>query len=148
MKKIKAFKGFNKDLTCRGFQYEEGKDFHTEKAEYGIEGFHAHRYPLDCLIQHDPSRGVFCEVELSGNIKKGKNAGICATDIKIGKRVSISDLAYAAISFIMKKERIKDHILTGCHKVLALSEKCVMSEVIGDASISSSTGYFIILLLC
>lgn len=30
---MKAFKGFNKDLTCRGFQYEEGKEFHTEKAE-------------------------------------------------------------------------------------------------------------------
>ena len=29
---MKAFKGFNKDLTCRGFQYEEGKDFHTERA--------------------------------------------------------------------------------------------------------------------
>lgn len=28
---MKAFKGFNKDLTCRGFQYEEGKEFHTEK---------------------------------------------------------------------------------------------------------------------
>ena len=30
---MKAFKGFNKDLTCRGYQYEEGKEFHTERAE-------------------------------------------------------------------------------------------------------------------
>lgn len=29
---MKAFKGFNKDLTCRGYQYEEGKEFHTEKS--------------------------------------------------------------------------------------------------------------------
>lgn len=35
---MKAFKGFNKDLTCRGFQYEEGKEFHTEKAECCEEG--------------------------------------------------------------------------------------------------------------
>lgn len=31
IRRMKAFKGFNKDLTCRGFQYEEGKEFHTEK---------------------------------------------------------------------------------------------------------------------
>lgn len=36
---MKAFKGFNKDLTCRGFQYEEGKEFHTEKAK-GCLGAH------------------------------------------------------------------------------------------------------------
>lgn len=46
---MKAFKGFNKDLTCRGFQYEEGKEFHTEKAECCEEGFHACEYPLDCF---------------------------------------------------------------------------------------------------
>lgn len=34
---MKAFKGFNKDLTCRGFQYEEGKDFHTERAGSWLE---------------------------------------------------------------------------------------------------------------
>ena len=30
---MKAFKGFNKDLTCRGYQYEEGKEFQTERSE-------------------------------------------------------------------------------------------------------------------
>ena len=44
---MKAFKGFNKDLTYKGFQYEEGKDFHTERAEYCEKGFHACEYPLD-----------------------------------------------------------------------------------------------------
>lgn len=36
---MKAFKGFNKDLTCRGYQYEEGKEFHTERAECWIQVF-------------------------------------------------------------------------------------------------------------
>ena len=44
---VKAFKGFNKDLTCRGFQYEEGKEFETERAESCEAGFHACEYPLD-----------------------------------------------------------------------------------------------------
>ena len=36
---MRAFKGFNKDLTCRGYQYEEGKEFHTERAECCDTGF-------------------------------------------------------------------------------------------------------------
>jgi hypothetical protein len=46
---MRAFKGFNKDLTCRGYQYEEGKEFHTERAECCDTGFHACEYPLDCF---------------------------------------------------------------------------------------------------
>ena len=56
---MKAFKGFNKDLTCRGFQYEEGKEFHTEKAECCEEGFHACEYPLDCFNYYNPAQSVF-----------------------------------------------------------------------------------------
>ena len=36
---MRAFKGFNKDLTCRGYQYEEGKEFHTERAECCDTGY-------------------------------------------------------------------------------------------------------------
>ena len=57
----KAFKGFNKDLTCRGFQYEEGKEFETERAECCEEGFHACEYPLDCFGYYAPNSSVFHE---------------------------------------------------------------------------------------
>ena len=46
---MKAIKGFNKDLTCRGFQYEEGKTYHTERAKCCDTGFHACEHPLDCF---------------------------------------------------------------------------------------------------
>lgn len=52
---MRAFKGFNKDLTCRGYQYEEGKEFHTERAECCDTGFHACEYPLDCFGYYDPA---------------------------------------------------------------------------------------------
>ena len=86
---MKAFKGFNKDLTCRGYQYEEGKEFHTERAECCDTGFHACEYPLDCFGYYDPAHSVFHEVELSGEMdKSGDNTKVCATDIKIGARLS------------------------------------------------------------
>lgn len=47
---IKSYKGFNKDMTCRGFQYEEGKEYEEETADACHSGFHACEYPLDVLI--------------------------------------------------------------------------------------------------
>ena len=77
---MRAFKGFNKDLTCRGYQYEEGKEFHTERAECCDTGFHACEYPLDCFGYYDPAHSVFYEVELSGEMdKSGDNTKVCAT---------------------------------------------------------------------
>ena len=77
---MRAFKGFNKDLTCRGYQYEEGKEFHTERAECCDTGFHACEYPLDCFGYYDPAHSVFHEVELSGEMdKSGDNTKVSAT---------------------------------------------------------------------
>lgn len=53
---MKAYKGFNKDMTCRGFQYEEGKTYETDKAELCKEGFHACENPLDCFNYYAPER--------------------------------------------------------------------------------------------
>lgn len=101
---MRAFKGFNKDLTCRGYQYEEGKEFHTERAECCDTGFHACEYPLDCFGYYDPAHSVFHEVELSGEMdKSGDNTKVCATDIKIGARLSIAGLVKMAIDFTMSK---------------------------------------------
>lgn len=46
---MKCFKGFDKDLCCKGFQYEVGKEYETERAEICEEGFHACEFPLDVL---------------------------------------------------------------------------------------------------
>ena len=101
---MKCFKGFEKDLKCRDFQYEEGKEFHAEKADCCNDGFHACEYPLDCFAYYDPAHSVFHEVELSGEMDKdGNDTKVCATDIKIGARISIAGLVKAAIEFTMSK---------------------------------------------
>lgn len=61
---MKAYKGFNKDLTCRGFQYKEGETFHEDKAELCDSGFHACKDPLDCFGYYAPGSSVYHEVEL------------------------------------------------------------------------------------
>ena len=129
---MRAFKGFNKDLTCRGYQYEEGKEFHTERAECCDTGFHACEYPLDCFGYYDPAHSVYHEVELSGEMdKSGDNTKVCATDIKIGARLSIAGLVKMAIDFTMSK----------VNKEAGSDERHGFASATGYKGASSATGY-------
>ena len=129
---MRAFKGFNKDLTCRGYQYEEGKEFHTERAECCDTGFHACEYPLDCFGYYDPAHSVFHEVELSGEMdKSGDNTKVCATNIKIGARLSIAGLVKMAIDFTMSK----------VNKEAGSDERHGFASATGYKGASSATGY-------
>ena len=129
---MRAFKGFNKDLTCRGYQYEEGKEFHTERAECCDTGFHACEYPLDCFGYYDPAHSVYHEVELSGEMdKSGDNTKVCATDIKIGARLSIAGLVKMAIDFTMSK----------VNKEAGSDERHGFASATGNYGASSATGY-------
>ena len=147
---MRAFKGFNKDLTCRGYQYEEGKEFHTERAECCDTGFHACEYPLDCFGYYDPAHSVFHEVELSGEMdKSGDNTKVCATDIKIGARLSIAGLVKMAIDFTMSKvnkeagsdERHGFASATGNYGASSATGNCGASSATGNCGASSATGY-------
>ena len=147
---MKCFKGFDKDLKCRDFQYEEGKEFHTEKEDCCNEGFHACEYPLDCFAYYDPAHSVFHEVELSGEMDKdGNDTKVCATDIKIGARISIAGLVKAAIEFTMSKvnkegksdERHGFASATGYRGASSATGNYGASSATGNCGASSATGY-------
>ena len=147
---MKCFKGFEKDLKRRDFQYEEGKEFHAEKADCCNDGFHACEYPLDCFAYYDPAHNVFHEVELSGEMDKdGNDTKVCATDIKIGARISIAGLVKAAIEFTMSKvnkegksdERHGFASATGYRGASSATGDRGASSATGDYGASSATGY-------
>lgn len=105
---MKAYKGFNADMTCRGFKYEEGKKYKTDTAKVCETGFHACEHPLDCLGYYAPGDGsVYHEVELGGKIDKCSNGDtkVAATKIKIGARLSIAGLVKAAIDYTWSRVR-------------------------------------------
>ena len=101
---IKTYKGFNKDMTCRGFQYEEGKEYEEESVEVCDHGFHACEYPLNCLNYYSPNESVYHEVEQSGEIQKhNDDTKVASTKIKIGAEISIASLVKAAIEYTVKR---------------------------------------------
>ena len=129
---IKAYKGFNKDMTCRGFQYEEGKEYETENAIACNEGFHACEYPLDVFRYYNPVESVFHEVEQSGDVDRdNEDTKICSTKIKIGTSINIAGIVKASIEYIKAR----------CEKSNNSEEKGEILESTGDWSANSATGY-------
>jgi hypothetical protein len=149
-KVIKSYKGFNKDMTCRGFQYEEGKEYKEETADACHSGFHACEYPLDCLGYYSPNESVYHEVEQSGEFDRGEDdSKVASTKIKIGARLDISGLVKAAIDFTMsrvKKEAGSDEdygasSATGDYGASSATGDYGASSATGNCGASSATGY-------
>ena len=147
---IKAYKGFKKDMTCRGFQYEEGKEYETDKAEVCETGFHACEYPLDCFSYYAPSESVFREVEQDGEIsRKGDDTKLASTKIKIGAKLNIAGLVKAAIEYTSsrtKKEAGSESdcgvsSATGDYGASSATGNCGASSATGNCGASSATGY-------
>ena len=102
VKKITAYKGFDKDFKCRGFQYEVGKDY---KMDGDIKccgrGFHACESPFEVFDYYDMLSSRFAVVELSGTIDKEKESTkICSSNIKIKAELNIADIVKLGIEWI------------------------------------------------
>ena len=129
---IKSYKGFNKNMTCRGFQYEEGKEYEEESVEVCDHGFHACEYPLDCLNYYSPNESVYHEVEQSGKIQKhNEDTKVASTKIKIGAEISIAGIVKAAIEYTEKR----------VNKEAESDENHGASSATGTCGASSATGY-------
>ena len=102
--KIKAYKAFDKDLSCREFKYEVGKEYEeTGYIKVCEKGFHACPYPLDVFGYYPPAGARFCEVEQSGKIDDSESNKVCSSKIRIGAELDIRGLVKAAVSYV--KER-------------------------------------------
>ena len=107
-------------------------------------------YPLDCFGYYNPAQSVFHEVELSGDMdRRSDDTKVCATDIKIGARISIAGLVKAAIEFTMskvnkEKESYEDHgfaSATGDYGASSATGDYGASSATGNCGASSATGY-------
>ena len=102
--KIKAYKAFDKDLSCRGFKYEVGKEYEeTGDIKACEKGFHACPYPLNVFGYYTPAGSRFCEVYQGGKIDDSESDKVCSSKIRIGAELDIKELVKAAVSYV--KER-------------------------------------------
>ena len=140
---MKAYKGFKNNMTCRGFQYEEGKEYHEERALCCDTGFHACEYPLDCFKYYEPADSVYHEVEQTGDIDKSEgDSKVASTEIKIGAKIGIPGLVQAAIEYTSKRcEKKAENHNTGYRGASSNTGDRGASSNTGDWGASSNTGY-------
>ena len=98
---MKAYKGFNRDMTCRDFQFEEGKTYEEENAKLCDRGFHACVDPLDCFNYYYPGHSVYREVELDDNGEShADDSKVCGKKITIGAEIGLPEIIKAHFDYV------------------------------------------------
>lgn len=132
---MKMYKGFDKDLKCRDFQYEIGKTYEEPTAELCEKGFHACEHPLDVFSYYAPGNmSRYCEVDLYevSDKKSSEDSKRCGKKIAVKAEIDIARLVKAAVDFVM--ENIKDE------NKEANTGDCSASTNTGDRSASDVSG--------
>ena len=115
MAAIKSYKGFDKNLKCRDFQYEIGKEYEMDgKIRVCRRGFHACESPFEVFDHYSMIGSRFCEVEQDGNIsKEDRGTKICSSKIKIKAELKLADMINLGVEWlkeITSPEKIKTSI--------------------------------------
>ena len=121
-KPIIAYKGFDEDLSCRGFQYKIGKEYCLEgELELCANGFHACQNPLDVFVYYPMSSYTrYAMVMLWGDVdfaNDGKK--ICATDIMIVKEIGIDEMVTVGIMYSFPKIKINENDKTSHDMIIS-----------------------------
>ena len=136
---IRGYKGFDKKLKCRDFQYEIGKEYFTDKAVACETGFHFCENPFDVLNYYSPCDDTgtlnrFCEVEGSGDFDKSESDKTCCTHLKVKAEIGLQGLIKAGVKFILDRVKWDDNKQSN-------TGNCSAATNTGDCSAATNTGY-------
>ncbi|CWW74723.1 DUF7666 domain-containing protein [Haemophilus influenzae] len=144
-KEIIAYKGFNQDWTCRGYQYEIGKTYeHKGDVKACESGFHACEYPLDVLSYYSPAVSKFAVVKMSGETSKDSDdTKIASAKITIETEINLPEMIKKAVEWIKGKvdwdaAKVSN---TGYRSVATNTGDQSAATNTGDWSAATNTGY-------
>ena len=148
----KGYKGFDKDLKCRDFQYKEGETYETDQKPVRCteNGFHFCTDPIDVFGYYDPANSIFHEVEGFGETSTDdSDSKIAVSKIKIGAEISLFDMVKIGVDMILKRckkdteKLIKDRsaaVNSGDRSAAVNSGDRSAAEVTGKHSIACGFG--------
>jgi hypothetical protein len=136
---MKGYKGFNKDLTCRGKQYTENTVFEEESAEICKSGMHFCENPFDVLnyygfVDDNAELNEFAEVEALDDCKTDDNKKYTTKRLKIGAKIGISGLIKAFVDFTLSRVKTED--------VATNTGNCSAATNTGYRSAATNTGNY------
>ncbi|EAU9425262.1 hypothetical protein EOI87_16000 [Salmonella enterica] len=144
-KEIVTFKGFNKDLKCRDFQFEIGKTFHHEgKVEACGSGFHACECPFDVFSYYPPAESRYAET-ISFGVTDHEEEGdtkIASSSITIKDELTLPQFIQRGIEWIWSKndKSLEQQIMTGYRSAATNTGNQSAATNTGDRSAATNTG--------
>jgi hypothetical protein len=142
---VRAIKGFNPDLTCRGFRFAEGQTYeHDGEVRLCESGFHAVTEPIDVFGYYPPASSVYHEVEMGDvHAKDGSDSKIAGRIIKIGAKVELPALIKAQVDFVFARAGQPDASgsSTGYQGAASSTGYQGAASSTGYRGAASSTGY-------
>ncbi|EHC6130780.1 hypothetical protein JR664_002622 [Salmonella enterica] len=144
-KEIVTFKGFNKDLKCRDFQFEIGKTFHHDgKVEACGSGFHACEFPFDVFSYYSPADSRFAETISFGITDREEDGDtkIASASITIKAELTIPQFIQRGIEWIWSKidKSLEQQIMYGDCSAATNTGNCSAAEVSGSQSVAAAFG--------
>ena len=134
---ITSYKGFDKNMQCRGFQYEVGKEYEMDgEIECCNRGFHACKSPMEVWDYYDMLNSRYAEVEQSGQMKEEENSTkVCSSHIKIKAELKLADIINIGVEWLKE--------ITSSSKVKAdgaLNDNGDRKKQIGSSGYSAQIG--------
>ena len=128
-----VYKGTDKDMKCRGFQFELGKEYVEEEAKLCDKGFHGCEYPLDVFAHYAPVGSRFFVADLDGvtHETESDDTKRVGTKIKLKAEIGIAGIVKAAVEYIKERAESSNN-QTGY---------CSVAANTGDRSAATNTGY-------
>ncbi|EBW3140875.1 hypothetical protein EI833_06225 [Salmonella enterica subsp. enterica serovar Newport] len=144
-KEIVTFKGFNKDLKCRDFQFEIGKTFHHDgKVEACVSGFHACECPFDVFSYYSPADSRFAETISFGITDREEDGDtkIASASITIKAELTLPQFIQRGIEWIWSKidKSLEQQIMCGNRSSATNTGDWSSATNTGDWSAATNTG--------
>ena len=134
---VMSYKGFDKNLQCRGFQFEVGQTYtHAGAVKVCERGFHACENPWDVLSYYNIADSRFCVVEQSGEIQRhGDDSKIASASITISTELKLPEFVKTCVNWLIKACSAGTEAASGAYSQLAASGNGSRLAASGDDSL-------------
>ena len=135
-----VYKGTDKDMKCRDFQFEIGKEYEEAEAKLCEKGFHGCEYPLDVFAHYAPADSRFFEADLDGvTDEESDDSKRAGTKIKLRAEIGIAGIVKAAVEYIKEKAESSKNQTGNCSAATNTGYRSAATNT-GNCSAATNTG--------
>ena len=135
-----VYKGTDKDMKCRDFQFEIGKEYEEAEAKLCEKGFHGCEYPLDVFAHYAPADSRFFEADLDGvTDEESDDSKRAGTKIKLRAEIGIAGIVKAAVEYIKEKAESSKNQTGDCSATTNTGDYSAATNT-GNRSATTNTG--------